>query len=114
MIKFLHKLFNQDKIEEMERALSVYQERNEQLEKELKEYKAYKLKYEVTKLYVEDDDALLELFEAAQKRDAWLAERQRGGLADTRLQALQARQSNLAGLHGAQRGKLQGLLGSSW
>lgn len=66
MIKFLHRLFNHDKIEELNRTLDIYKERNEQLEEEVRLYKGYKLKYEVTKLYVEDDEALLEILEAAQ------------------------------------------------
>lgn len=76
MIRFFHKLFNHDKIADMQRTLDIYKERNSQLEKENMEYKGYKLKYEVTKLYVEDDDALLELFDIAKKHDAEMNHRQ--------------------------------------
>lgn len=72
MFDFLHKFFNHDKIDELNRCIDIYKERNEQLEKELSEYKGYKLKYEVTKLYVEGDDAaLLELFEIAKKAEEY-------------------------------------------
>lgn len=69
MIKLLYKLFNHDKIDELQKTIDIYKERNAQLEKEVKEYKGYKLKYEVTKLYVEDDEALLELLDAANKAE---------------------------------------------
>ena len=69
MIKFLHKFFNHDKIDELNRTIDIYKERNQQLEAELREYKGYKLKYKVTKLYVEDDNALLELFDMARKAE---------------------------------------------
>ena len=69
MIKLFYRLFNHDKIDDMQRTIDIYKERNSQLEKENMEYKGYKLKYEVTKLYVEDDEALLELFEVAKKHD---------------------------------------------
>ena len=78
MIKLFYKLFNHDKIDEMQRTIEIYKERNSQLEKENMEYKGYKLKYEVTKLYVEDDEALMELFEVAKKHDIEMSNRQRG------------------------------------
>lgn len=71
MFKFFYRLFNHDKIDSMQQTLDVYKERNEQLEKENSEYKGYKLKYQVTKLYVEDDEALLDLFEIATKIDEY-------------------------------------------
>ena len=90
MIKLFYRLFNHDKIDEMQRTIDVYKERNSQLEKENMEYKGYKLKYEVTKLYVEDDEALIELFEVAKKHDAEIVNRQSG---ETQLRAaMQARQ----------------------
>lgn len=76
MIKLFYKLFNHDKIDDMQRTIDIYRERNQQLEKENMEYKGYKLKYEVTKLYVEDDDALLELFDIAKKHDTEMINRQ--------------------------------------
>ena len=69
MLKFFYDLFNHNKIDDLNRTLDTYKERNEQLEADVRLYKGYKLKYEVTKLYVEDDEALLELFEAAEKVD---------------------------------------------
>lgn len=67
MFKFLHRFFNYDKIEKLNETIDTYKERNEQLEKEIREYKGYKLKYEVAKMYVEDDEALLEICEAVKK-----------------------------------------------
>lgn len=72
-MKWLYKLFNHDKIDDLNRNLDIYKERNEQLEKEVREYKGYKLKYEVTKLYVDDDEGLLELFDLAKNRDEYLS-----------------------------------------
>lgn len=68
MIKFLYKLFNQDKIERLNAQLETYRDRNRQLEQQVREYKGYKLKYEVVNLYIDDDEALLELFEIAEKK----------------------------------------------
>ncbi len=67
MLKFFYRLFNHDKIDELEQRLENYRARNEQLEQEVREYKGYKLKYEVTKLYVDDDEAVLELLDAYNK-----------------------------------------------
>ena len=69
MIKFLYKLFNQHKIDDLNRQLDTYRDRVKQLEEDVREYKGYKLKYEVTKLYVDDDEGLLELFDAAKSKD---------------------------------------------
>lgn len=77
-MRWLYRLFNHDKIDEMQRTIDIYRERNLQLEEENREYKGYKLKFEVTKLYVEDDEALLELFEVAKKHDAEMVNRQHG------------------------------------
>ena len=71
MIKrFIRSLFNLDVIDGLNRTIDVYKERNEQLEAEVEKLKGYKLKYEVTKLYVDDDEALLELFDIAKKNEA--------------------------------------------
>ncbi len=95
MIKLFYKLFNHDKIDDMQRTIEIYKERNSQLEKENMEYKGYKLKYQVTKMYVEDDAALLELFETAKKHDTYTSSRQNG---INQLAAMQAQQN--AGLSG--------------
>ncbi len=110
MIKLFYKLLNHDKIDELQRTIEIYKERNGQLEKENMEYKGYKLKYEVTKLYVEDDEALLELFEVAKKHDIEISNRQ----SDIgQLQAMQAAQNaamyNVYQVSG-QSGLLGGLL----
>ena len=99
MIKFFYKLLNHDKIDEMQRTINIYKERNNQLEKENMEYKGYKLKYEVTKLYVEDDEALIELFEVAKKHDAEMLNKQSG---NNLLRDMQARQNAAmyGGIHG--------------
>lgn len=78
MLKFFYKLFNYDKIDELNRTIEIYKERNSQLEKENKECKGYKLKYEVTKMYVEDDDALIEIFETAEECEKYKSEMQSG------------------------------------
>ena len=88
-MKWLYRLFNHDKIDDMQRTIDIYKERNAQLEDENREYKGYKLKYEVTKLYVEDDDALIELFDAAKKHEAEMLDRQRG---NDRLRSMAAAQ----------------------
>lgn len=67
--KWLYKFFNNDKIAELNKTIKIYKERNKQLEDEVGKYKSYKLKFDVIKLYVEDDEALLELFELAEKKE---------------------------------------------
>jgi len=98
MIKLFYRLFNHDKIDEMQRTIEIYKERNSQLEEENREYKGYKLKYEVTKLYVEDDEALLELFDVAKKHDA-------------RVTAEQYRNNVLRGMQAAQQQVTSGYFG---
>ena len=98
MIKLFYRLFNHDKIDEMKRTIDIYKDRNSQLEKENMELKGYKLKYQVTKLYVEDDDALLELFEVAKKHDAEMSNRQGGRNQLAQMQM--SRQSALGGAYG--------------
>lgn len=71
MIKWLYRLLNHDKIEELNKTIDIYRDRNKQLESEVREYKRYKLKFEVTKLYVDDDEGLLELFEIAEKNQRY-------------------------------------------
>lgn len=99
MIKLFYRLFNHHKIDEMQLTLDIYRERNSQLEKENMEYKGYKLKYEVTKLYVEDDEALLELFDIAKKHNDEIVNRER--------------MSNMTVIHGQSNCDLQGLQGQS-
>lgn len=79
-MKWLYKLFNNDKIDELNRTIDIYKERNEQLESELREYKGYKLKYRVAKLLAEDDEGLLELLELAKKVDEYNANLQRDAI----------------------------------
>lgn len=111
MIKLFYKLFNHNKIDDLNITLDVYKERNKQLEDEIMKYKGYKLKYEVTKLYVEDDDALLELFELAKKVDAYNSGQQgygsgiQAGIANIQL----GQAAGLAALQQAQAGQLQRL-----
>lgn len=81
MIKFLYKLFNQDEIDRLNNKLEIHRARTEQLEVEVREYKGYKLKYEVVKLYVDDEEGLLELFEIAEKNERHSAGLQRSQLA---------------------------------
>ena len=76
MIKFLYRLFNQDEIDRLNNKLEIHRARTEQLEAEVREYKGYKLKYEVTKLYIDDEEGLLELFEIAEKNERHLVRAQ--------------------------------------
>jgi len=69
MFNFIHRLFNHDKIDDLNSTIEVYRGRNKQLEKEVEELKEYRLKYRVTKMYVDDDEALLELLDAAKKKE---------------------------------------------
>lgn len=81
-MKWLYKLFNNDKIDELNRTIDIYKERTEQLEKELREYKGYKLKYRVAKMLAEDDDGILELIDLAKKADEYNANVQRDALSN--------------------------------
>ena len=101
MIKLFYKIFNHHKIDDMQRTLDIYKERNHQLEQENMEYKGYKLKYEVTKLYVEDDEGLLELFELAKKVDEYNSRQQLGyggGQQAGMTNLLQGQQAGMANL----------------
>lgn len=68
MIKWLYRFRNYHKVSELEQKIETYREANKRLEEEVREYKGYKLKYEVTKLYVDDDPALEELFALAERK----------------------------------------------
>lgn len=82
--------------------METYRTRNQQLEEELREYKGYKLKYQVAQLYIEDDEAILELFETAKKADEYNSRNQLSNL---------ARQGSLAGIMGQQGQCATGMLG---
>lgn len=98
MLKFLYRLFNYDKIDRLNERLEVHRARTEQLESEVREYKGYKLKYEVTKLYVDDEEGLLELFEIAEKNEKHLVDNQNNQLALRQSSALQ--QAQMSGFGG--------------
>lgn len=70
MLRIFYKLFNHDKIDDATRLLGVYRERCAQLEDEVKEYKGYKLKYEVTRLHVENHEDLELLEDNTKKQHA--------------------------------------------
>ena len=109
MIKLFYRLLNHDKIDDMQRIIDIYKERNSQLEKENMQYKGYKLKYEVTKLYVEDDEALIELFDIAKKRDAYISNAQSGISQSSQLAAQQSMHST-RGMVGGMAGGVNGLI----
>ncbi len=115
MIKLFYKLFNHDKINDMQRTIDIYKERNSQLEKENREYKGYKLKYEVTKLYVEDDEALLELFDVAEKHETEIRNNQSCQSQFLRMAAQQQMNASGHGLLGGSYGAftLQGIAQAS-
>lgn len=69
MITWLYRWRNLHKLDELERKLDTYRKANQQLEDRFREYESYKLKYELAKLYIDDDPALEELFSLAQQRD---------------------------------------------
>lgn len=103
MIKWIYRLLNHDQIDKLNETIDTYRERNKQLEAEVREYKGYKLKFEVTKLYVEDDEALLELFEVAKNNEQHSASRQHHWLSDGRQSAFGgARATGGLGLAGLQ------------
>lgn len=77
-MNWLKRLFNHDKIAELNRTIDIYKERNSQLESEARIMKDYKLKYDVMKMYVDDDEALCELLDSAKKVDRYLGELQGG------------------------------------
>jgi hypothetical protein len=66
MINFFRKLFNHDKIENLESGVDALLENNKLLEAEVREYKGYKLKYQVAMLQ-NDEAEFLELLEMAEK-----------------------------------------------
>jgi len=131
MIKFLKYIFNHDQMDllkntiglqsesilKQDQSINVYRERNKQLEDQVKELESYKLKYEITKLYVEDDDALFELFEANelfeknfkkaenQKADKIIAASQNAYLAQQQANVLTGR-GGLGGYGAAAQGQL--------
>ncbi len=70
MLNRLRKLFNHDKLEEAATLLSAYRDRVKALEEEVREYKGYKLKYEVTRLHVENSGELALLMDSVRQQHA--------------------------------------------
>ncbi len=66
-MKFIRRLLNLDTIDKLNRDIDIHIKRTEQLEEQLSELESIKLELRVTKLYVEDSEAILELLEAAEK-----------------------------------------------
>jgi hypothetical protein len=103
MIGFFYRLFNHDKIDRLNQRLKEIDEAMTSMEAELREYKGYKLKYRVAKMYVEDDEALLELFDLARQKERQTSSDQRQALA-------QQQQLAMASARGAGASSL-GMLG---
>ena len=61
--------FNKDKINEMQKTIDIYKERNSQLEKYVKRAEDAELKVKCMQMYIDDDDAIIELLEATKKKD---------------------------------------------
>jgi len=80
MIGFIYRLFNHDKIDRLNQRLKEIDEAMTSMEAELREYKGYKLKYRVAKMYVDDDEALLELFDLAREKERGKSSDQRQAL----------------------------------
>jgi len=108
MIGFFYRLFNHDKIDRLNQRLKEIDEAMTSMEAELREYKGYKLKYRVAKMYVDDDDALLELFDLAREKEREKSVNQRQALYG--LTAAQQQQMAMASAHGAGQSSL-GMLG---
>ena len=68
-MKWLRGLFDQDKIDEMQKTIDIYKERNSQLEKYVKRAKDAELKVKCMQMYIDDDEAILELLEETKKKD---------------------------------------------
>jgi hypothetical protein len=109
MIKLLYHLFNHDKIDRLKDMLDTCEQRIQTLEALVEEGKGYKLKYRVTKLYVDDDEALLELFELAERNERDRVDHQETAL--LRRASATSQQSALYGLSN-QRGLQQAGLAS--
>ncbi len=109
MIKFFYNLFNHDKLNALEKEVLIYKERVEQLEKELREYKGYKLKYQVAQMLVDDDPAIDEILTSLEKIGEHDAAEQRSRMALYDLAQQQSRA--IQGMGQAQSSGLLGMLG---
>lgn len=114
MIKIFHRLFNYDKLDALEKEVSVYKERCEQLESENREYKGYKLKYQVAQMLVDDDPAIDEILTALEKIGERDAMEQQSRMAIYGLANQQ--KDNMRGISQAraQGFGLMGVLGGRW
>ena len=66
-MKFLKDLFNKRKVESLERELEKSNAINDDLIKRVHELEDYKLMYEIADLYINDEEAILELLEIKKK-----------------------------------------------
>lgn len=66
-MKWLSRLFNQDEIKKLNETLESYRNSNKYFEKENERLKEFELKYKLVKLYIEDDDELIELLDLAKE-----------------------------------------------
>jgi len=66
-MSILSKLFHIDEIADLNRQIDINQKRVEQLEEQLKEYEGIELKNRVLTMLVNDDPAICELLDAAEK-----------------------------------------------
>lgn len=62
-MKFLKDLFNKRKVESLESELEKSNSLNDDLIKRIHELEDYKLMYEIADLYINDEEAILELLE---------------------------------------------------
>ena len=108
---FFYNMLCQEKIEKMQTTIDTYRNRNVQLEAEVESLKEFRLKYKIAKMYVDDDEALLELFSAESES---AAEKNRMALIeeDIRKRSLMGQMAGTQGLGG--RAFTQGLGGGSW
>lgn len=69
-MNLLRKIFNLDKLDSLRSDLDSSYESVAILKSEIEELEEYKLKYRIAKMYIDDDEALLELLEAEKSRES--------------------------------------------
>ena len=70
MKSFFLKLFNLDRLADLNARLEIYRVRNAELEEEVKVNAGYRLKYKIAQMLVDDDPAIDELLECYKKKEA--------------------------------------------
>jgi len=71
MFHIFKDLFNKEKLSALEKELEASNKYSTQLETNIKELEDYKLKYEIAQLYINDEEAILELLELKKKESSF-------------------------------------------